>query len=120
MPVDAGLGIFHPADLVLAQIALINQLADLAFAQVVEALVDRDFVDPGDQRTAEIEVADGEVNLRKYLLCNVFHVVALAHDAMNDGKNLGLVALHDLAESGFVARLGPPTSDLPGCFDSPP
>src|ERR1039458_426423 len=105
LPVHSGLGILHPPHFVLAEIAFVNQLAHLALAQVIEALVDRDFIDPGDQRTAEIEIPDGNVNFGKYLLRNVFHVIALAHDAVDDGEYLGLVALHDFAERSFFAGL---------------
>ena len=101
------LGILDPPHLVLAQIAFIHQLADFPLAQVVETLVYRDFVDPGDQGAAEIEVLEGEVDLRKYLLGNVFHVVALADDAVDDGKHLGLVAFHDFAERRLIAGLRP-------------
>src|SRR5262249_23694383 len=45
--------------------------------------------------------------LRKYLLRNVFHVVALAHDAVDDRKNFGLIALDDFTERRLVAGLGP-------------
>src|ERR1035438_4448477 len=62
LPVHSGLGILPPPHFVLAEIAFVNQLAHLALAQVIEALVDRDFIDPGDQRTAEIEIPDGNVN----------------------------------------------------------
>src|SRR5207249_1798352 len=36
------------------------------------------------------------------------HVVPLPHDAMDNRKNLGLVPLHDVAESRLIAGLSPP------------
>src|ERR1035437_3673311 len=98
-------GILHPAYFVFPHVAFVDQLPNLALAQIVEALVDGDFVDPGDQRAAEIEALDGQVDLRKYLLCNVFHVVALAHDTVDDREHLALVALHNLAKRRLIAGL---------------
>ena len=102
-----GFGILHPARFILAQIALIYQLAHLLFAQIIEALVDRDLVNPGDQRAAEIKIADGEINLGKHLLRDILHIVALPDDAVDDGEYLRLVVLHDLAERPLVTRLRP-------------
>src|ERR1017187_926189 len=105
LPIHRRLGILHPPHLVFAHVAFVDQLAHFALAQIVETLVNCDFVDPGDQRAAEIEALDGKVDLRKYLLCNVFHVITLANDAVANGEHLALVALHNFAKRRLIAGL---------------
>ena len=45
---------------------------------------DRNFVDPGQERTAEVEVADGKVDLRKHLLGDIFRIVMIPQDPENN------------------------------------
>src|SRR6202000_139629 len=90
------------------EIAFVDQLADALFAQVVITLVHRDLIDPGEQRAAKVEAADGKINLRENLPRDVLGVVPIAQNAEEDGEDLGLVALHDFAEGDFVASLHAP------------
>src|SRR6202034_430444 len=76
--------------------------------QVIVTLVHRYLVDPGQQGAAEIEIPNREVNLGEDLLRDVFRVVMIPKNAVDDRKDLGLIPLHDLAERHLIAGLDAP------------
>jgi hypothetical protein len=55
-------GALHLVSILFREVALVYQLTNSLLSQVVVALVHRDLVDPGQQRTAEVEVLDGEID----------------------------------------------------------
>src|SRR6516165_6753635 len=89
----------------LAEIALVNQLAHALLAQIIVALVDGDLVNPREQRAAEIEALNREVDLGEDLLRDILGIVVIPQDSVDDGEDLGLVTLDDLAKGQFVLGL---------------
>jgi len=84
------LGPLHALRFVFAEVALVNELANLLLTQVVVALIHRDLVNPGEQARTEIKVADREVDFREDLLRDIFGIVMIPEDPVDNGKDFGL------------------------------
>ena len=80
-------GGLHPLRVFGGEIAFVNQLPHTLLTQIVVAFVDRDFVNPGQQRTPEVEILDREIDFGENLLGDIFSVVAVAQNAVNDREN---------------------------------
>src|ERR1700692_4527267 len=81
--IECRLAVVHAPHFVLAHIALVDELSHLLLTEIVETLVNGNLINPGDQRTAEIEVADGEIDLSENLLGDIFNVVPLPDDTVD-------------------------------------
>jgi len=103
-----GTGVFHASRILAREVALVDELADALFAEIIVTLVDRNLINPSQQRTPEIEILDGKINLGKNLLGDIFSIVAVAQNAVDDGKDLGLVTVYDFPERELVLRLNTP------------
>src|SRR5262245_23453750 len=77
-------------------------------AQVVVALIDRDLVNPGNERCPKIEIPYPEEDLCKHLLRNIFHVSAAPYQRVCDGEHPTLVTLYQQPERVPVATLATP------------
>src|SRR5690348_9424177 len=106
--IGSGLRVLHPERIVGRKIALVDEFSDSLFAEVVVALIDRDFVDPGEKRASEVKILYREVDLGKDLLGNVFGIITVAKNPIDDGEHFGLIAVYDLAKGQLVLSLYPP------------
>src|ERR1700720_1568558 len=75
-------------------------------AQVIEANVGNDSIDPGEEGAFEAEAVQIAVDLQEGLLIDVPRVFGAAQPVGREPQDLPVVALHEQVESGAVAGLG--------------
>src|ERR1700692_4863597 len=59
-----------------------------------------------------MEAVNGKIGLREHLLRDVFGIVVIAQDTVNNRENLGLIALHEVSEGDLIVSLEPPDKGL--------
>src|SRR5580704_8044912 len=77
----------------------------VAAAQVIEADVCDDAINPSIESAFEAEAVEIAVNLEKGFLVDIPRIFRAAQHIEREPQNLAIVALHEHLESGAVTRL---------------